>query len=167
MERAPPAKATTRPAAPAVVTSAESIRTVRPRATGGSMQQARTHYHAGVPGTIPAAQAGPRLPPGAPCSRSGAGGAATGPSGLVGGDDAVAPQALAHGPVLVPGCPDVAVLEVRPQSHPVQCRSDRVAGHRHPVQPPAGLDDVRRAVALGDIGETDLLGIGGKLRQGR
>src|SRR6266536_1231218 len=69
MERTPPAKATAMPAAPAVVTSAEIIRTGRPRATGGSMQQARIHYHASVRGDIPGAQAGPRLlhplPPGA------------------------------------------------------------------------------------------------------
>src|SRR6266480_4768575 len=110
MERAPPAKATARPAGPAVVTSAESIRTVRPRATGGSMQQAPTHYHASVRRDIPVAQAGPRLllprvPPHSGDQRGcdGSVRACQGLSGLVGGDDAVPPESLAHGPVLVPG----------------------------------------------------------------
>src|SRR5438046_1048742 len=73
-------------------------------------------------------------------------------AGVAGGADAGAPETRAHGRVLVPGWPDVAVLEVRSPSHPVQRRSDGVAGHRDSVRPPTGLDDVRRAVALGDTG---------------
>src|SRR5467141_1914351 len=122
------------------------------------MQQAWTHYHAGVRRNLASAQAGPRLLAGRDSTAS---------SGLVGGDDAVAPEPLPHRTVLVTGSADVAVLEVRPQSHPVKARRYRVAGHRDPVQPPAGLDDVGGAVALGDAGEADLLGVACELRQRR